>query len=131
MFLNCAWEKEDFKNNNAFPLCDFFGHGGHDIFNFGRPFLGHLYYTFSLSESMAEIPVLPIQHQTLSSQSINLNHSSKYRCFLKKYINLTFFTPKLPSLGMGGGVMKFTIFCPLTLYMLIHTKFGQDYPSSC
>ena len=103
MFLNCAWEKEDFKNNNAFPLCDFFGHGGHDIFNFGRPFLGHLYYTLSLSESMAEIPVLPIQHQTLSSQSINLNHSSKYRCFLKKYINLTFFTPKLPSLGMGGG----------------------------
>ena len=33
---------------------------------------------------------------------------------LKKYSNLTLFTPKLPLLCAGGGVMKFIISCLLT-----------------
>ena len=46
---------------------------------------------------------------------------------LKKCINFTLFTLKLPHLGKE--IMKFAIFCLLTLQML-HTKLGLDCPSS-
>ena len=39
------------------------------------------------------------------------------------------FYPKITSSWRGGGGMKFTIYCLLTLQML-HTKFGQDWLSS-
>ena len=48
--------------------------GGHEIYNFGRPFLGH-YYILSLSEPYPLIEK-------------------------KKYINFTLFIPKLPLLSM-------------------------------
>ena len=54
-----------------------------------------------------------------------LNHAQEQRRrFLNKYINFRLFTPKLPPLETegGGGVIKFTISCLLTLQML-HTKF--------
>ena len=43
-------EKEDFKRNNAFSLYNLNGNApaqeplpqGHEIYNFGRPFLGYL-----------------------------------------------------------------------------------------
>ena len=55
--------------------------GGHEIYKFGRPILGHHYYILGLSD------------QCLVSREEN---------FFKKYINLTLFTPKLPPLGVGG-----------------------------
>ena len=54
---------------------------GHEIYNFGRPFLGHYYYTLSLSE---------------------LRPGIEKKIFLKKYINFTLFTTKLPPLWVGG-----------------------------
>ena len=49
--------EEDFKRNNAFSLYDLYDHalaqpspGGHESYNFGRPFLGHHYYILSLSD---------------------------------------------------------------------------------
>ena len=51
--------KDDFKRNNAFILYDLYGHtlaqepqhwGSWNLYNFGRPFLGHHHYTLSLSE---------------------------------------------------------------------------------
>ena len=50
--------EEDFKRNNAFSHYSLYGHTllqkplnqGHEIYNFGRPFLDHHYYTLSLSE---------------------------------------------------------------------------------
>ena len=50
--------EEDFKKNNAFSLYDLYGHalaqepcpGGHEIYNFGRPFLCHHNYILSLSD---------------------------------------------------------------------------------
>ena len=46
--------EEDFKKNNAFSLYDLYCHvltsEGHEIYNFGRPFLGHHYYTLILYE---------------------------------------------------------------------------------
>ena len=54
---------------------------GHEIYNFGRPFLGHYYYTLSLSE---------------------LRPGIEKKIFLKKYINFTLFTAKLPPLWVGG-----------------------------
>ena len=48
---------------------------------------------------------------------------SREEDFVKKYVNFTLFTSKLPSLAVGGGVMEYTISCLLTLQML-HTKFG-------
>ena len=68
---------------------------GRKIYNFSRCFLGHYYYDLSLPGPVPEL-----------------------RRFLKKYINFTLFTPKLPLLGV-----KVMNFCLLTLQML-HTKFG-------
>ena len=50
--------KEDFQRNNAVLLYDLYGHSlaqeplprGHEIYNFGRPFLGHHYYILGLSD---------------------------------------------------------------------------------
>ena len=55
--------KEDFKRNNAFSLYGFYGHAlaknpcpkGHEIYNFGRPFLGHHNYILNLSMLCLEI----------------------------------------------------------------------------
>ena len=47
---------------------------------------------------------------------------SREEDFLKKYINFIIFTQKLPPIGVGWGVMKFTISGLLPLYMLL-TKF--------
>ena len=60
------------QHNNLWP-------GGHIIYNFGRPFLGHHYYISGLS------------YLCLGVEKI-----------FKKYINFTLFTPKLPPLGVGG-----------------------------
>ena len=54
---------------------------GHEIKNFGRPFLDHHYYLLTLSD-------------------LCLGVEKKF--FKKKYINFTLFCPKLPPLGMGG-----------------------------
>ena len=51
---------------------------------------------------------------------------SKEKDFLKE-IFYTFYPQITPPLG--GGVMKFTISCPLTLQML-YTKFGYDWLSN-
>ena len=50
--------EDDFYRKNSFPLYDLYRHalaqelcpGGHEIYNFGRPFLGHHYYILSLSD---------------------------------------------------------------------------------
>ena len=50
--------EEDFKRNYAFSLYDLYGHTlaqeplprGHEIYNFGRLFLGHHYYILGLSD---------------------------------------------------------------------------------
>ena len=55
--MNGSREK-DFKGNYTLSLYDLYGHTlaqeplhrGHEIYNFGRPFLGQHYYTLSLSE---------------------------------------------------------------------------------
>ena len=78
---------------------------GHEIYNFGRPFLGHNNYTLSLSETCPGVEKI-----------------------FKKYLNFTFFfTPKWIPLGVG--FIKLTISCLLTLKM-VHTKFGKVWPSS-
>ena len=49
---------EDFKRNNVFSQYDIYSHAqahkplpqGHEIYNFGRTFLGHHYYFLSLSD---------------------------------------------------------------------------------
>ena len=59
LFDLCIGGKKIFKRNNAFSLYDLYGHtiaknpcpGGHEIYNLGRPFHGHYYYTLSLSET--------------------------------------------------------------------------------
>ena len=79
--------------------------GGRDIYNLGRIFLGHHYYTLNLSEPCPGV---------------------KKKIFLKKCINITLFTPKLPTLGVSG-VIKFTISTFLSLQMLL-TKFVKIDP---
>ena len=58
-----------------------------------------------------------------------LNHFPEYkRRFLKKYINFTLFTPKIHTLWLRGhGIYNFLSSLPLHM---LHTKFGQDWPSS-
>ena len=58
------------QHNNPCP-------GGNEINNFGRPFLGHYYFTLSLYE-----PCLGVE---------------------KKHINFTIFIPKSPPLPWAGG----------------------------
>ena len=60
-------------------------------FTIGRPFLGHHYFTFCLSESCLRVE----------------------KEILKKYINFTLFTQKLPSLWVWSP--EFRISCLLTL----------------
>ena len=55
--------------------------GGHEIYNFGRPFLGHHYQPIYL------VCLIFVWEQR--------------RRFFKKYINYSRFTPKLPPLGSG------------------------------
>ena len=77
--------EEDYQINNVFSLYDLqsLSHyknpypGGHEIYNFGKSFLGNNYYTLCLYESCPGVEM-----------------------FLKKYIDFTLFTPKLPSYGM-------------------------------
>ena len=50
--------EEDFQRNNAFSRYDLYGQApaqeplprGHEIYNFGRPSLGHHYYILGLSD---------------------------------------------------------------------------------
>ena len=57
---------------------------------------------------------------------VSLNYAQeKRRRFLKKYINFSLCTPKLPPLGQE--VVKLISSCLFTLKML-HTKFHQDWP---
>ena len=51
---------------------------GHEIYNFGRPFLGHNNYTLSLSETCPGVENI-----------------------FKKYVNFTFFYPKMNSPWSG------------------------------
>ena len=58
-------EKKIFKEYkcNAFPLYELYGHviakeplsWGHEIYNFGRPFVGHHYYTLKLSDPCPKV----------------------------------------------------------------------------
>ena len=103
--------EKDLKNNNTILLYEIYGHAqakqlhpsGHDIHNFGRPFLSHHYFILSLSEP----------------------YPRRGEDFLKTYINFTIFTPKLPPIGIRE--MQFTSSCPLIL-LILHTKFGKDWP---
>ena len=79
--------------------------GGHQINNFGRPFLGHHYNILGLYGPCPRVEKI-----------------------FKEIQQFYTFYPKITSRGLGGG-MKFTISCLLTLQML-HKKFGQDWPSS-
>ena len=53
----------DFQRNNAFSLFDLYGKiwknnpcpEGHEFYSFGRPFLGHQYYIFSLSDLCSRV----------------------------------------------------------------------------
>ena len=55
-------KEEDFKRKNAFSLYDLMATplhknpltGGHKIYDFSIPFLGHHYYTLSMSEPCPE-----------------------------------------------------------------------------
>ena len=67
----------------------------HEIYNFGKSYLGHHYYTHSLYGSCTRV--------------------EKTR-FLKKYINFTLFTPKLPPLGVEGGQEIYNFFSPYPTY---------------
>ena len=60
--------------------------GGHEIYNFGRPFLGHHYYIFSLSDLCLGL-----------EKKIFLRNTSILHILLQKHLPL------------GVGVMKFTI----------------------
>ena len=73
---------------------------GHEIYNFDRGFLAHYYYIFSLSARCTGV---------------------EKKIFKEIHQFYTFY-PKITS-PLGGGVMKFTISCLLTLQML-HIKFG-------
>ena len=73
--------------------------GGHEIYNFGRPVLGHYYFTLSLYE-----PSPGLENK-----------------ILMKYINLHFLPPKY--LPLGWREMKFAISCLLTIQIL-YTNFG-------
>ena len=59
--------------------------GGHEIYNFGRLFLGHYYFTLSLYEPYPGVE--------------------------KKHINFTIFTPKLPPSPLGWELrnLKFLV----------------------
>ena len=80
---------EDFKRNNAFSLNDLYGHApaqeplprGQIIYNLGRPFLGHQYYTLSLTEAGLGV---------------------EYKIFKEKHKFYTFY-PQITSPWDGGG----------------------------
>ena len=75
-----------------------------EIYNLGRPFLGHYYHILSLCK-----PCL--------------------REVLRKFMKFLLFTPKVTPPGRGGGVMNFAISCLRTLQML-HIKFCKHWPNS-
>ena len=54
---------------------------GHEIYNFGKPFLAYHYYILGLSDLCLVV---------------------EKKIFLKKYSNFTLFTPQLPPLWVGG-----------------------------
>ena len=88
------------QHKNLYP-------GGHEIYNFGRPFFSHHCYTLILFE-----PCLVVEK--------NFFLTEIHQCYT--------FYPKITSpWGVGGGVMKFRTSCLLTLQML-HTKFGKIGP---
>ena len=62
--------------------------GGHEIYNLGRPFL------------------------RIYLHLVCLNHALELRSrFLKKYINFTLFTPKLPPLEVGDHEISYFLTC--------------------
>ena len=76
--------------------------GGHEIYNFGRPILGHHYYILSMSE-----PCPGVKNKTF--------------LVIPQFYN---FYPQILS-PWGGGVMKFKISCVLTIYMLHNKESGR------
>ena len=127
---------------------------GHEIYNFVLLFLVHFYYMLRSSDICLYFKEIMSFHYmtfiaTLQQKSacpgvmsftiwqtlpwspllytVCLNHVSEQRrrFLLKKYIT---FYPKSTVLW-GGGFMKLTISCLLTLQML-HTKFSEDKLSS-
>ena len=89
---------EDFKRNYAFSIYDFKLHG-HPRHKKRCPW-GHGIFYFGR-------PFLGFREKVLKRNTSILH----------------FFTQSYPYLGQGGGVMKLTISCLLTLQIL-HTKFG-------
>ena len=109
--------EEDFNRNNAISLIWLIWSrpskrtraGGYEIYNFGRPFLCHHYFTLSLSE-----PCLWVEK----------------KIFKEIHQFYTYYT-KITSPWGRVGVMQSTISCLFTLQMLhVHIKFGSDWPSS-
>ena len=89
--------KEDFQRNNAFSLNDFYDHApaqeplpwGHEIYNFGRLFLGHHYHLLSLSVPCSEVE----------------------KNFFKEKHQLFSFYPQITcTCSWDGGNIRFTIF---------------------
>ena len=80
--------------------------GGHEIYNFGRPFHGHHYYTLRLYGPCPRVGKNIFQE-------------------IHQFYTLD---PKITS-PWDEGVMKSMISGLLSLHML-HTKFGKDWPSS-
>ena len=78
---------------------------GHEIYNFARPYLGHLCYILSLSEQCLWV---------------------EKKIFKEKHQFYTFFTLKLPPLGMGGGSrnFQFPLFLPYRCYIPNVVKIG-------
>ena len=74
--------------------------GGHEIYNFGRPIIGHHYYLLSLIELFPGV---------------------EKKTFKEIHKFYTFY-PRITVPPLRVGVMKFAISCLLTLQML-HTKF--------
>ena len=111
LFYLCLWiDKKIFKEMMHFHYMTYMATpyhknicpGGHEMYNFGRPFLGHHYYIISLSDLCLGI------------------ENIFYEVLVHQFY--TFF-PQITFPWVGGGVMKFTISCLLTLKML-HSKFG-------
>ena len=127
------------QHNNPCP-------GGHEIYNFNRPYLGHHYYILSLFDLCLGVEKIckEIMHFHFMNYMDTPQHKNpcpggheiynfvslvimtmppkQRRIFSMKYINITLFTPMITSPGGGGGGF-------LTLQML-HAKFSKDCLSS-
>ena len=90
--------------------------GGHDIYNFGRPFFCHHYYTLSLSDLCGGVEKKVLK---------KIMHFH-YIWLIWQYIIFTLFTPKFPLFGVGWGSwhLQFLVSLTYRCYMLNLVKIG-------